>query len=46
MAVQGTACVYSRKVEYLHSLVFQVLDLLTQQHSKAAKASAMALPRY
>lgn len=21
---QGTACIYSRKVEYLHSLVFQV----------------------
>lgn len=33
--VQGTACIYSRKVEYLHSLVFQVLDRLTQQHTNA-----------
>lgn len=35
VCVQGTACIYSRKVEYLHSLVFQVLDRLTQQHTNA-----------
>lgn len=28
MLIQGSACVYSRKVEYLYSLVFQVLGLL------------------
>ena len=28
MLIQGSACVYSKKVEYLYSLVFQVLGLL------------------
>lgn len=28
MLIQGTACIYSKKVEFLYSLVFQVLGLL------------------
>ena len=28
MLIQGSACIYSKKVEYLYSLVFQVLSLI------------------
>jgi len=28
MLIQGSACIYSKKVEFLYSLVFQVLGLL------------------
>jgi len=28
LLIQGSACIYSKKVDYLHSLVFQVLGLL------------------
>jgi len=31
LLIQGSAGVYAKKVEYLHSLVFQVLDLVTQK---------------
>lgn len=34
--IQGSACVYSRKVEYLYSLIYQALELLSAQ-SKNAK---------
>jgi condensin-2 complex subunit H2 len=29
LLVQGSACVYSKKVEYLYSLAYQVLDLVS-----------------
>ena len=31
--IQGSTAVYSRKVEYLHTLVLQALDLIKQQKS-------------
>ncbi|XP_041366568.1 condensin-2 complex subunit H2-like [Gigantopelta aegis] len=34
LLIQGSACVYSRKVEYLCTLVYQVLDLLANKKSK------------
>ncbi|XP_059156017.1 condensin-2 complex subunit H2-like [Physella acuta] len=37
LLIQGSAGVYAKKVEYLHSLVYQVLDLVTQK-KKTAKS--------
>jgi condensin-2 complex subunit H2 len=34
LMIQGSACIYSRKVEYLYALIYQALDLL---HSKAKR---------
>eukprot|EP00963_Diacronema_lutheri_P014067 scaffold2858_cov659-Pavlova_lutheri.AAC.38 len=31
MLIQGSACVYGKKVEYLHHLVLEALDLITEQ---------------
>lgn len=31
MVIQGSACVYSKKVEYLYTLVYQTLDLLANK---------------
>jgi len=31
LLIQGSTCVYSKKVEYLYSLVFQTLDIFIQQ---------------
>ncbi|XP_033918778.1 condensin-2 complex subunit H2 [Melopsittacus undulatus] len=31
LLIQGSACVYSRKVEYLYSLVFQTLDYISNK---------------
>lgn len=40
---QGSACVYSKKVEFLYSLVFHALDLVTaQKRSLAARKSSIA----
>ena len=36
LLIQGTACIYSRKVEYLYALVYQTLDHLTQQKNALA----------
>ncbi|KAM3569153.1 hypothetical protein VYU27_008740 [Nannochloropsis oceanica] len=38
LLIQGTACIYSRKVEYLHSLVFQAKGLLSPNEAGAACA--------
>ncbi|KAK3103558.1 hypothetical protein FSP39_020158 [Pinctada imbricata] len=38
MLIQGSVCVYSKKVEYLYSLVCQVLDLLASK-KKQGKSS-------
>jgi hypothetical protein len=32
--VQGTACIYSRKVEHYYNLVFQTLEYLAGQKQK------------
>ncbi|XP_067915409.1 condensin-2 complex subunit H2 [Heterodontus francisci] len=31
LLIQGSACIYSRKVEYLYSLVYQALDLISNK---------------
>ncbi|PKU31115.1 condensin-2 complex subunit h2 [Limosa lapponica baueri] len=31
LVIQGSACVYSRKVEYLYSLVYQTLDFISNK---------------
>ena len=31
LLIQGSACVYSKKVEYLYTLVYQVLNLVTSK---------------
>jgi len=33
LLIQGSTAVYSRKVEYLHALVLQALELVSQQKS-------------
>jgi len=38
--IQGSACVYSRKVEYLYTLIYQALELL---HAKTKKKKVRAL---
>ncbi|XP_033753321.1 condensin-2 complex subunit H2-like [Pecten maximus] len=40
MVIQGSACVYSKKVEYLYTLVHQVLDIVANK-KKQAKASSV-----
>lgn len=37
---QGSACVYSKKVELLHSLVFHALDMVTSRKRSAALRAA------
>lgn len=40
MLVQSSACVYSKKVEYLYALVYQVLEMLTSNKKQAHKSDA------
>lgn len=40
LVIQGSACVYSKKVEYLYTLVHQILDLMANK-KKQAKASSV-----
>ncbi|XP_055963007.1 condensin-2 complex subunit H2 [Sorex fumeus] len=50
LLIQGSACVYSKKVEYLYSLVYQALDFISgkrrakQLPSEQAQASSGSLP--
>ena len=37
MLIQGSTCVYSRKVEFLYALVFQTLDLLAERKRTALR---------
>jgi condensin-2 complex subunit H2 len=34
LLIQGSACIYSRKVEYLYTLIYQTLDMITTQAKK------------
>jgi condensin-2 complex subunit H2 len=34
LLIQNSACIYSRKVEYLYGLIFQTLDLLQAQNRR------------
>eukprot|EP00873_Tetraselmis_striata_P038572 jgi/Tetstr1/458836/TSEL_045219.t1 len=42
LLIQGSACVYSRKVEYLHSLVYRALDVIadTRRRQNRSKSGA------
>ncbi|XP_076450390.1 condensin-2 complex subunit H2-like [Babylonia areolata] len=40
LLIQGSACVYSKKVEYLYSLAYQVLDMIVNK-KKQQKASSV-----
>ena len=31
LVIQGSACVYGKKVEYLHSLVYQALEFIAEK---------------
>lgn len=37
LVIQGSACVYSKKVEYLHSLVYQALEFVAERKIKAVR---------
>jgi len=42
LLIQGSACIYSRKVEYLYALLYQTLDaLIDQKKKKNAPASSL-----
>lgn len=40
--VQGSTSVYSKKVEYLHALVYQTLELITAQKRVGTKVNECA----
>lgn len=40
MQAQGTTCVFSKKVEYLHSLVYQALETIFNKKQKERQAAA------
>ncbi|NXI35156.1 CNDH2 protein, partial [Galbula dea] len=39
LVIQGSACIYSRKVEYLYSLVYQALDLISDKKREKQPSS-------
>ncbi|DBA99076.1 hypothetical protein WJX77_009045 [Trebouxia sp. C0004] len=38
LLIQGSACVYGKKVEYLHTLVYQALEFIAEKKRRASKA--------
>jgi hypothetical protein len=42
LVIQGSACVYSKKVEYLHSLVYQALEFVADRKVKSLKNKGKA----
>nr|XP_033470371.1 condensin-2 complex subunit H2 [Epinephelus lanceolatus] len=40
LLIQGTACIYSKKVELLHSLVYQTLEYINDKNKKRNKERA------
>lgn len=40
LLIQGSACIYSKKVELLHSLVFQTLEYINDKNKKRNKQGA------
>lgn len=38
LLIQGSACVYSKKVEYLYALIFKVLDMISSKRERLARA--------
>ncbi len=43
LVIQGSACVYSRKVEYLHTLVHQALAHVADKRCAGGGARRLAL---
>ncbi|XP_025087697.1 condensin-2 complex subunit H2-like [Pomacea canaliculata] len=39
LLIQGSACVYSKKVEYLYTLVYQVLDMIANKKKQKKQSS-------
>ncbi|NXJ98975.1 CNDH2 protein, partial [Corythaixoides concolor] len=39
LVIQGSACIYSRKVEYLYSLVYQMLDFISNKKREKLPSS-------
>ncbi|KAL3132422.1 hypothetical protein ABBQ32_008980 [Trebouxia sp. C0010 RCD-2024] len=37
LLIQGSACVYGKKVEYLHSLVYEALEFIAEKKRRASK---------
>uniref|UniRef100_A0A3B3CLP2 Condensin-2 complex subunit H2 n=2 Tax=Oryzias melastigma TaxID=30732 RepID=A0A3B3CLP2_ORYME len=37
LLIQGSACIYSKKVELLHNLVFQTLEFISEKNKKRSK---------
>ncbi|KAG7232440.1 hypothetical protein INR49_008860 [Caranx melampygus] len=42
LLIQGSACIYSKKVELLHSLVYQTLENINEKNKKRNKQAAQA----
>ncbi|XP_061524315.1 condensin-2 complex subunit H2 isoform X2 [Phycodurus eques] len=40
LLIQGSACIYSKKVEMLHNLVYQTLDYIRDRNKKQSKQAA------
>uniref|UniRef100_A0A3Q3EN76 Condensin-2 complex subunit H2 n=1 Tax=Labrus bergylta TaxID=56723 RepID=A0A3Q3EN76_9LABR len=40
LLIQGSACIYSKKVELLHSLVYQTLEYINDRNKKRSKQAA------
>ncbi|XP_074554468.1 condensin-2 complex subunit H2 [Halichoeres trimaculatus] len=40
LMIQGSACIYSKKVELLHNLVYQTLDYINDRNKKRQKQAA------
>ncbi|XP_034381888.1 condensin-2 complex subunit H2 isoform X2 [Cyclopterus lumpus] len=40
LLIQGSACIYSKKVELLHSLVYQTLEYINDRNKKRSKQTA------
>ncbi|KAK5617416.1 hypothetical protein CRENBAI_006471 [Crenichthys baileyi] len=43
LLIQGSTCIYSKKVELLHSLVYQTLEYINNKSKKRSKEAAEAL---
>ena len=42
MLIQGSTCIYSKKVEYLHTLVYQALEFMVDRKVKAVRSKGRA----
>ncbi|XP_017295988.1 condensin-2 complex subunit H2 isoform X2 [Kryptolebias marmoratus] len=42
LLIQGSTCIYSKKVELLHSLVYQTLEYISDRNKKRSKEAAAA----